>query len=77
MKCGATESFDSHSNHVTHSISISYFPLELESCKAPDSYHNVRVIERKYSIGQKYLFKLRWCSNYGGSSNRELFKRIY
>ena len=28
-------------------------------------------------MGQKYLFELRKCSSYGGSSNRELLMRIY
>ena len=28
-------------------------------------------------MGQKYLFELRRCSSYGGSSNRELLMRIY
>ena len=77
MKCDAVLSFDSHSNHVRHSIGIGYVQLALESCKAPDTCHNVRVIEIKYSMGQKYLFELRRCLSYGGSSNRELLIRIY
>ena len=75
--CDAIESFDWHSNHVRHSVGIGYFQLALKSCKAPDTCHNVRVIERKYSMGQKYLFELRRCSSYGGSSNRESLMRIY
>ena len=51
--------------------------MALESCKAPHACHNVRVIERKYSVGQKYLIELKRCSNYRGSSNRELLMRIY
>ena len=77
MKCDAIESFDWHSNHVRHSIGIDYVQLALESCKAPDTCHNVRVIERKYSMGQEYLFEQRRCSSNGGSSNRDLLMRIY
>ena len=62
---------------IRHSISIDNVQLGLESCKAPGKCDNVRVIERKYSMGQKYLFELRTCSSYGGSSNRELLMRIY
>ena len=75
-KCDAIESFDWHSNHVRDSTGIDYVQLALESCKAPDTCHNVRVIEIKYSMGQKYLFELRF-SSYGGSSNTELLMRIY
>ena len=64
-------------NHVRHSIGIDYVQLALESSKAPDTCHNFRVIERKYSMGQKYLLELRRRSSYGGSSNRELLRRIY
>ena len=45
--------------------------MALESCKALDTCQNARVIERKYSTGQKYLFELRRCSSDGGLSNRE------
>ena len=58
-------------------IGIDYVQFALESCKASDTCDNVRFIERKYSIGQKYLFKLRRCSSYGDSSNRVLLMRIY
>ena len=34
-------------------------------------------MERKHSMGQKYLSELRKCSSYGGLSNRELLMRIY
>ena len=64
-------------NHVRHSIGTDYVQLALESFKAPDTRHNARVIDRKYSMGQKYLFELRRCLSYGGLSNRELLKRIY
>ena len=49
---------------------MDYIQLALESYKAPDTFHNVPVIERKYSMGHKYLFELRRYSSYGGSSNR-------
>ena len=56
MKCDAIESFDWHSNRVRHSIGIDYVQLTLESRKASDICHNVRVIERKYSMRQKYIY---------------------
>ena len=65
------------SNHVRHSIAIDYVQLALESCIAPETRYNVRVMERKHSMGQKYLSELRKCSSYGGFSNRELLMRIY
>ena len=76
-KCNAVESFDWHLNHAGHSTGIDYGQLALESCKAPNTCHNVRVIERKYSMGQKHLLELKRCSSYGGSSNTELLMRIY
>ena len=76
-KCDAIESFDRYSNDARHYVGIVYVQLALETCKAPDTCHNVRVIERKYSMGQKYLFELRRYSSYGGSSNRELLMRTY
>ena len=39
------------------SFGIDYVQLALESCKDPDTCHNIRVINRKYSMGQKYLFE--------------------
>ena len=51
--------------------------LTLESRKAPDTCHDVRVVDRKYSMGQRYLFELRRCLSHGGSSNTELLMRIY
>ena len=48
----------------------------MKSCKAPDTCHNVRITERKYSMGQKDMFELR-CSSYGGSSDGELLMGIY
>ena len=77
MKYDTIESFGGHSNHVRYSIGIDYVQLALESCKTPDTCHNLRIIERKYSLGQKYLFELRRCSSYVASSNRELFMKIY
>ena len=62
-ECDAIESFNLHSNHVRHSIGIDYVQLALESCKTPDTCHNVRVIEIRYSMGQKYFFELRRCSS--------------
>ena len=76
-KCDAIESFDWHSNHVRHSNGIDYVQLTLESSKASDTCHNVRYIERKYSMGQKYLLEWSRCSSYGGLSNRMLLMRIY
>ena len=64
-------------NQVRHSIGIDYVRLALEPCKSPDTCPNVRVIEGKCSMGQQYLFELRRCSGYGGSSDRELPLRIY
>ena len=70
------ESSDWHSNHVRHFIGIDNIQSALESCKISGTCRDVRVIERKFSAGQKYLFKLRRCSSYGGSINRELIMRV-
>ena len=56
---------------------MGYVHLALESCKAQETCHNVRVTERKCSVEQKYSIELRRCLNYSGSSNRELLMRIY